>query len=714
MSRLTDLLQNVSKLDPTLGTELTREFQELMNSRNYGLVFEKHQPEAVELPLARPSRGSTVRLLPPRGEYQSSEADQRLWTVVDIKGTLDGEKYRRYDLLELGAPSNDRQVLNNISADDVVVVSAFQDSIYPGLVETSSVIFPEGMEKPAHVVINAENYHALQLLTYTSRHSIDAIYIDPPYNTGAKDWKYNNDYVGVDDGYRHSKWLSFMERRLKLAKQLLNPADSVLIVTIDEKEYLRLGLLLEQVFPEGRIQMVSSVINPSGSQRAKSFWRTDEYVFFVMLGEAGPTRWISDMTAAPDKAKQKGVIWNSLRRRGSNNLRTDRPGCFYPIYVSNGRIVEIGEVLPEGQEPGDEPEVQGANAIYPIKPDGNQGRNELTPDSARKLHARGLLRARETRNGLVIQYLRSSEIRKVESGQITTVGVLEDGSLDLQWNESVLSEFAPKSHWSMPSHNSDTSGTKIVRALMPDRRFPFPKSLYAVEDALRFFVKDKPEATVLDFFSGSGTTAHAVMRLNKQDNGRRRSISITNNEVSADEQVKLRKQGLRPGDPDWEKWGICDYITKPRITAAITGITPEGEPVKGDYKFTDEFPMSEGFPENARFYTLNYLSPNVVTAGRVFQSVAPMLWLAAGQQGRVIEDLGDQGWDVTNYYGVIEEMDNLREFVEAVNATPHCRTVFIVTDDDGAFELAAQAVRDDMKTYRLYESYLSNFEIVNR
>lgn len=249
---------------------------------------------------------------------------------------------------------------------------------------------------------------------------------------------------------------------------------------------------------------------------------------------------------------------------------------------------------------------------------------------------------------------------------------------------------------------------------MPDRRFPFPKSLYAVEDALRFFVKDKPEATVLDFFSGSGTTAHAVMRLNKQDNGRRRSISITNNEVSADEQVKLRKQGLRPGDPDWEKCGICDYITKPRITAAITGITPEGEPVKGDYKFTDEFPMSEGFPENARFYTLNYLSPNVVTAGRVFQSVAPMLWLAAGQQGRVIEDLGDQGWDVTNYYGVIEEMDNLREFVDAVNATPHCRTVFIVTDDDGAFELAAQAVRDDMKTYRLYESYLSNFEIVNR
>src|SRR5699024_3615563 len=115
----------------------------------------------------------------------------------------------------------------------------------------------------------------------------------------------------------------------------------------------------------------------------------------------------------------------------------------------------------------------------------------------------------------------------------------------------------------------------------------FPKSLYAVEDTIRFFVKDKPDATVLDFFSGSGTTAHAVMRLNKQDGGRRRSISVTNNEVSSEEQVKLRKQGLRAGDPEWERWGICDYVTKPRVEAAITGRTPAGDPIKGDYRFTD-------------------------------------------------------------------------------------------------------------------------------
>jgi adenine-specific DNA-methyltransferase len=135
----------------------------------------------------------------------------------------------------------------------------------------------------------------------------------------------------------------------------------------------------------------------------------------------------------------------------------------------------------------------------------------------------------------------------------------------------------------------------LLKALIPERKFSFPKALYAVEDALRFFVKGKPEAVILDFFSGSGTTAHAVLRLNKQYGGKRQCISVTNNEVGADEQKALRENGLRPGDAEWEQHGICDYITKTRVQAAITGKTPDGEPIKGDYKFSDEFPMADGF-----------------------------------------------------------------------------------------------------------------------
>src|SRR5207247_8963298 len=113
------------------------------------------------------------------------------------------------------------------------------------------------------------------------RGRVDCDYIDPPYNNREKDWKYNNDYVDRDDLYRHSKWLAMMERRLLLAKELLNPAESILIVTIDENEYLRLGLLLEQVFPEGRTAMVSAVINRSGVVRTGDFTRTNEYVFVI-------------------------------------------------------------------------------------------------------------------------------------------------------------------------------------------------------------------------------------------------------------------------------------------------------------------------------------------------------------------------------------------------------------------------------------------------
>src|SRR5262249_37431947 len=152
-----------------------------------------------------------------------------------------------------------------------------------------------------------------------------------------------------------------------------------------------------------------------------------------------------------------------------------------------------------------------------------------------------------------------------------------DGSVEGHVAIGASARTSPKRVWNMRSHNAETGGTNMLSALIPGRRFPFPKSLYAVEDSLRFIVADNPEAVVLDFFASSSTTPHAVMRLNRQDGGRRQCISITNNEVAADEQTSLRKSGFRPGDQDWEKWGICDYITKPRINAAITGKTPEGK-----------------------------------------------------------------------------------------------------------------------------------------
>lgn len=228
---------------------------------------------------------------------------------------------------------------------------------------------------------------------------------------------------------------------------------------------------------------------------------------------------------------------------------------------------------------------------------------------------------------------------------------------------------------------------------------------------MRFFVKDKTRAVILDFFSGSGTTAHAVMRLNRQDGGCRQCISITNNEVAAAEQAALRMNDLRPGDPEWEARGICDYITKPRIAAAVTGKTPSGEPVKGDYRFIDEFPMAEGFEENVEFFTLTYETPWRVARNRDFTAIAPLLWLRAGAQGRRIDAVPDAGWGVAETYGVLADLDRTSQFLSAVAAADGVGIVFIVTDDERRFQMVCAALPEHVEPVRLYESYLANFEI---
>ncbi len=598
--------------------------------------------------------------------------------------------------------------------DDLVVVAEFKDKIYPGIVSTGRV--ERGGGKPCHSVINGENYHVLKALTWTHRGRVDAIYIDPPYNTGAKAWKYNNDYVGDDDLYRHSKWLAMMERRLLIAKELLNPADSVLIVTIDEKEYLRLGLLLEQVFPEARIQMIASVINPKGTARANEFSRIDEYIFFVALGEAKLTRWSRDMLTERDYSEDEDVRWRGLARTGRKGLRPHNPGSWYPIYVKNdgSGIHSVGDTVPIGNDdPADVPE--GTIAAWPPSSDGQQYSWSVVPETLRELMSRGAVRIGRvdlSRNSVPIYYLSFNQLERIETGDIIVTGRAADGTLEIAYAEGSRST-APKTIWNMTSHDAGSHGTNIIRALLPGRRFPFPKSLYAVEDALRFFVKEKPEAVILDFFSGSGTTAHAVMRLNKQDGGRRQCISVTNNEVGADEQKKLREEGKRPGDAEWERLGICDYITKPRVRAAITGRTPDGEPIKGDYKFTDEFPMADGFEENAEFFTLTYETPVAVGYQTAFARIAPLLWLRAGSVGRRIEKLPAAGWEVADACGLLVELDKATDFLKAARKAGALRIAYIVTDDERRFQALARRLPEGVEAIRLYESYLTNFAFAN-
>jgi adenine-specific DNA-methyltransferase len=714
MSRLTDLIAKAKAKDADLGRELEREFRALSSRRAFGLNFERHRPENVELP-GRPIRkGDKVRILPERGS--TKKGDQRLWKVMSLAGR-GAERVASLSLLYTDEPER-----AEVPVADLVVVAEFRDYIYPGLVSTGKV--ERGGDKPFHTVINGENFHALEALTFTHRGKVDAIYIDPPYNSGATDWKYNNYYVDKDDAYRHSKWLAMMERRLLIARQLLNPNNSVLIVTIDEKEYLRLGILLEQVFPEARSQMISSMINPKGSARGKEFYRVDEYVFMLRFGSAvvqdflvpglcitkGPES--ADSRDDADSAELPKVRWASMLRSGKGAQREDSHLKFYPIYVdeAEGRIIGCGEYLPLGKNPEDISPDSAIRVCWPYRSDGRQGRWQLKVESFRDLlKDRHIKIGRIARDKVTFYYLMEGQREKLLSGDLIVTGQDEYGGIEVGYSNSDAINGRPKTQWTATSHSATDHGTSILAKLLPGRAFDYPKSPYAVEDALRFFIADKPHAIVLDFFAGSGTTAHAVMRLNKQDGGRRQCISVTNNEVGADEQAKLRKDGLRPGDPDWEQWGICDYITKPRIKAAITGQTPENQPIKGDYKFTDEFPMADGFEENAEFFTLTYETPVAVSHNRAFERIAPLLWMRAGSEGTRIETLPDGGLGVTEIYGLLIDLDMAAPFAEIIRGMESVRIAYIVTDDERRFQSVVQQLPDRVEPVRLYESYLTNF-----
>jgi adenine-specific DNA-methyltransferase len=705
LSRITDLIAHAKSTNNQLGTDLEREFKALSSRLAFGLNFERHRPEAVELPQRLVRRGDKVRVLPPRGS--TAKGDQRLWVVNTI------HKNKKTDDLELlnGATAGTQSV----ALDDLVVVAEFRDTIYPGLVPTGKV--SRGGNSPCHTVINGENYHVLKALTWTHRGKVDAIYIDPPYNTRDRDWKYNNDYVNADDLYRHSKWLAMMERRLLLAKELLNPEDSVLIVTIDENEYLRLGLLLEQSFPEARIQMISSVINPKGAARSSAFGRTDEYIFFVMFGAAAPlpTELDTEWKIVKDRRAER-LRWADLLRSGSHPLRSDSPNQFYPIFIQNSvegpKFHSVGEPY-YGRNRDEITPPTGTVAVWPIRANGSEGNWSNSAINLRIFIEKGYARLGRWRaEDTAVTYLARGEQRKVGSGQFPIIGRKQDNSIVVDSSE-YEPVFIPGTQWRIGSHNAEQGGTNLQKLMMPDRKFPFPKSLYAVEDALRFFVKKKPEAIILDFFAGSGTTAHAVMRLNKQDCGKRQCISVTNNEVSAGEQKTLREQSLRPGDAKWEKWGICDFITKPRVQAAITGKMPNGDPIKGDYNFIDKFPMADGFEENAEFFTLTYETPVSVSYQTAFARIAPLLWLRAGSVGSRIEMLPATGWDVADAYGLLVELDKATDFLKAARKITGLRIAYIVTDDERSFQALARRLPGGVEAIRLYESYLTNFAFTN-
>jgi adenine-specific DNA-methyltransferase len=700
MARVEELLELVS--DPALRAELLGEVATLKRRQQYGLVFERHMPESAVLLEAPIHVGSTV--------FKRHDETQIPYTVIDVKGE---ELIISID--DRSGKSNENRPTETIKRSDSLVRQGFNEAVYPGLIHAGRI--SRGGDKPYHSVIEGENFHVLQLLTFAMPGKFDAIYIDPPFNSGARDWKYNNDYVDGNDAYRHSKWLAFMERRLSLAKKLLRPDASVLIVAIDEKEYLRLGMLLEQMFPSAQIQMVSTVISPQGAARRNQFARTDEYLFFVSIGASSPApcalsrEWMGNIGSTV-----KGKLhWSGLRRTGTNAARSDRPNLFYPVYISStsDKFVSVGDAVPLSADRKSIEVPEGCHAVWPIRSDGSEGNWQINPLALRTAIQRGFVRlGRPEGERTTISYLKSGEQKKVENATFEVTGHRSDGSLIVNDLETAP-EFVPGTQWAIPSHDASRHGSNLLRELIPGRKFPFPKSLYAVEDALRFYVKDKPDALILDFFGGSGTTTHAVARLNHEDNGRRQVVLVTNNEVSEDEAKRLRGQGFAPGDAAWQAQGIFDSVTMPRVRAAFTGRNADDHPIEAEYRFVDPFPMADGLAENVEFFRLKYLDPVKVELGMSAEELLPIIWMSAGARGeRLGVDL-NASFSIAHDgpFAILMKPSGTKGLLEALAEREDVNCIFIFTDSEDAYAELAEQLPTRCRVLMLPRDYLRSLSM---
>ncbi|MCI8515213.1 MAG: site-specific DNA-methyltransferase [Lachnospiraceae bacterium] len=695
MAALNELIRKVE--NPELRAQLQAAADKLVKQKKFGLVFEEHLPECTLLYDIPVRKGLKVSV-------RNGKANET-YTVLKIE-----------DGIAACLPKNSKKAVP-FAVADLVTTAELGDPIYPCLQLLGEVCnAPDG--ELWHTLIEADNYHALQLLEYLYAGEVDCLYIDPPYNTGAKDWKYNNDYVDGTDEYRHSKWLSMMQKRLEIAKKLLNPNDSVLIITIDEKEYLHLGCLLEEMFPQASMQMVSSVINPAGVSRGGQFARTDEYIYFLTFGRCAPSPLkLDDDWRGKIKGGYKDKLrWNGLQRSGTATLRADRPNMFYPIFVNKDgtRIESVGESIPFSADRSTVKVPEGQIAVWPIFPDGREGRWRLGRDTLIELidkHYVHLGRVQGDRAS--ITYLAQGEQAKVENGDFPIIGYNADGSIIVD-ESGYEARFIPGTQWWITSHDATQKGTKMLNDII-GHRFTFPKSVYAVHDAIRFFVANKPRALIVDFFSGSGTTLHAVNLLNAEDGGSRRCIMVTNNEISAEERKGFEARGIQQGDLEWESRGIARYVTWPRTVCSIEGHDVNGNPLKGNYITTGEreMPMADGFKANAVFFKLGFLDKTKISLGMQFKELLSMLWMKAGAIGKcpVIDvSVPDMLILPENKMAILNDENRFRELADQLAQHPEVEIVYLVTDYESSFVAMTQAL-EGKKTYQLYRDYLDNFRI---
>ena len=459
------------------------------------------------------------------------------------------------------------------------------DTHTPVLTEDTDLFIDSGGQ--VNFLIEGDNLSSLKLLEKTHKGKIDLIYIDPPYNTGAANWIYDNDYVDGNDLFKHSKWLSMMQSRLEIAKRLLT-SKGVLICAIDENESATLRLLLDDIFgTDYEYDCITIIHNPRGIQ-GKNFSYTNEFAYFVIPK--------GDKIIGERKLSKDEVYWSPLRNWGSESLRTDARNCFYPIIIDGEKIIGFGDVSFDDYHPEKNvPLENGKIAVYPIDSKGVERKWRY---------------ARQTVES-ISQYLtvkKTREVYDIELGK--TFGTY-------------------KTVWSDPKYDANGYGKQLLNSLLPNCPFDFPKSLWNVYDCLYSVVAQNKNACVLDFFAGSGTTGHAVMKLNAEDGGNRRFILCTNNENN-----------------------ICRDVTYERIKRVID---------------------KEGYSASLKYYKVNYIS----VSERMYYEYADELL----KHIRELVEL-ENGVNFTDNaeIGIVLTDEELNEFIENISCYKKCKKLYVGHD----------------------------------
>ncbi|MFK5938855.1 MAG: site-specific DNA-methyltransferase [Sulfurimonas sp.] len=368
-----------------------------------------------------------------------------------------------------------------------------------------------------NILIEGDNYHALSVLNYTHKEKIDIIYIDPPYNTGSKDFVYNDRFIDKQDSYRHSKWLNFMEKRLNLAKELLSK-NGIIFISIDDNEVFNLKLLCDKVFSSKNfIANLPTIMNLKGNNDDFGFSGVHEYTLVYCknknycdinhfnLNEDELKSWLEDDYGLYKKA-------DTLKRTGQDAPRASRPKGWFPVFIS----LEKSKVyVTEDNKPLNETDI----TLYPI----NSKNEEMSWSWGKK-------KITDEYYNLIItgNSDKGFNIYKKQRPQLGDIPTKK-----------------PKTIFYKPEYSNSTSTNKL-KDILGKKLFNTPKPIELIKDLIFLGLKEK--SIILDFFAGSGTTGQAILELNSTYNTKHKFILCTNNENN-----------------------ICIDVTFPRVQKIIEG-----------------------------------------------------------------------------------------------------------------------------------------------